>query len=188
MKVSAVNSCEIPLSLGNGSKSEDIGEGVVDLTIEGFEDVKSPIPRTVIKYGCILITEEEGKVTVDSRFADSKRTCVAVLYDEIPSVVKVRAGHTTLKFHSVFATNINYSDPVAAVQELYLSYQKFNQKELRHSHIKAWKEIWRSGIEIEGYLKLGTAINSSLYYILSNLRPDWTFGISPGGIPFNAYK
>lgn len=39
--------------------------------------------------------------------------------------------------------------------------------------MEAWNNIWSSGIEVGGNLGLAQAINSSLYYILSSVRPDW---------------
>eukprot|EP00028_Trichosphaerium_sp_Am-I-7-wt_P010018 CAMPEP_0168537066 /NCGR_PEP_ID=MMETSP0405-20121227/20057_1 /TAXON_ID=498012 /ORGANISM="Trichosphaerium sp, Strain Am-I-7 wt" /LENGTH=440 /DNA_ID=CAMNT_0008565459 /DNA_START=476 /DNA_END=1798 /DNA_ORIENTATION=+ len=49
------------------------------------------------------------------------------------------------------------------------------------------KIVWSRGIDIEGNLTLAAAINSSLYDIVSNMRPDWPYSTSPGGIANNAY-
>jgi len=44
--------------------------------------------------------------------------------------------------------------------------------------------LWNSGkIDIEGNLELSQAVHGSMYYILSSIRADWPYGLSPGGLP-----
>lgn len=51
-----------------------------------------------------------------------------------------------------------------------------------HSHINAWADIWQSGYRIEGRMDVARAVNSSLYAILSSVRTDRPFSLSPGGL------
>jgi trehalose/maltose hydrolase-like predicted phosphorylase len=58
-------------------------------------------------------------------------------------------------------------------------------------HIEEWNRVWKSGIEVQsinGNLNLSRAINSSLYYILSSVRDDWPYSLSPGGLSSNDYN
>jgi trehalose/maltose hydrolase-like predicted phosphorylase len=45
-----------------------------------------------------------------------------------------------------------------------------------------------SGFEIGGDLALSQVVNASLYYILSSIRSDWDFSLSPGGLASNSYN
>ena len=50
-------------------------------------------------------------------------------------------------------------------------------------HTAAWLARSNDGrIEVAGDLPLAQAINASLYYIRSSIRPDWYYGMSPGGL------
>lgn len=58
-----------------------------------------------------------------------------------------------------------------------------SKSNLLQSHKDAWKYIWNSGkIDIEGNLELSQAVYGSMYYILSSIRSDWPYGLSPGGL------
>ena len=55
-------------------------------------------------------------------------------------------------------------------------------------HITAWDDRWKNGrIEIDGDLALAQVVNSSLYFLLSAIREDWAYGLSPGGLASSAY-
>jgi trehalose/maltose hydrolase-like predicted phosphorylase len=47
--------------------------------------------------------------------------------------------------------------------------------------------VW-SGRQVVGDLHLAQALNSSLYAVRSSIRPDWPYGLSPGGLASNAYE
>eukprot|EP01104_Vermistella_antarctica_P001171 TRINITY_DN1122_c0_g2_i1.p1 TRINITY_DN1122_c0_g2~~TRINITY_DN1122_c0_g2_i1.p1 ORF type:complete len:762 (+),score=197.59 TRINITY_DN1122_c0_g2_i1:344-2287(+) len=56
------------------------------------------------------------------------------------------------------------------------------------SHVGAWAALWAEGrIEVVGDRQLSQTLNSTMYYLLSAIREDWNFGISPGGIANMAY-
>ena len=57
---------------------------------------------------------------------------------------------------------------------------------LRAAHEAAWKARSANGrIEVEGELALALALNASLYFIRASIRPDWPYGLSPGGLASN---
>ena len=59
---------------------------------------------------------------------------------------------------------------------------------LRATHAAAWDAEWEGGIEIAGNLTIAASVNSSLYYILAATRPDWPYGLSPGGLARDDYE
>jgi trehalose/maltose hydrolase-like predicted phosphorylase len=58
---------------------------------------------------------------------------------------------------------------------------------LKSEHILEWSRVWSSGLEVQGDLHLARALNSSLYYILSSIRDDWDYSLSPGSLSSDAY-
>lgn len=66
------------------------------------------------------------------------------------------------------------------------------RENLYESHIQAWKSIWdQAGIEIQGtpdILPLQQTTNTSLYWILSSIRDDWPWSLSPGSLASNGYN
>lgn len=60
---------------------------------------------------------------------------------------------------------------------------------LFQNHLSEYHElIDHSGFEISGDLNLAQVVNASLYYILSSIRSDWDFSLSPGGLASNSYN
>jgi trehalose/maltose hydrolase-like predicted phosphorylase len=56
------------------------------------------------------------------------------------------------------------------------------------THTAAWLNRWEQGrVEVEGDLALAQSVNASLYFLLSSMREDWKFGISPGGLAHPDY-
>jgi trehalose/maltose hydrolase-like predicted phosphorylase len=43
-------------------------------------------------------------------------------------------------------------------------------------------------VQIGGNLTIASTVNASLYYILSATRPDWQYGLSPGGLARDDYE
>ena len=49
-------------------------------------------------------------------------------------------------------------------------------------HMAAWAALWQSGYEITGRDDVAVAVNASLYAMLSAVRDDFDFSLSPGGL------
>ena len=43
-------------------------------------------------------------------------------------------------------------------------------------------------VQIGGNLTIASTVNASLDYILSATRPDWQYGLSPGGLARDDYE
>ena len=53
---------------------------------------------------------------------------------------------------------------------------------LHASHTAGWASLWESGYEIEGRFYVARAVNTSMYSMLSAIRADFDFSLSPGGL------
>jgi protein-glucosylgalactosylhydroxylysine glucosidase len=59
---------------------------------------------------------------------------------------------------------------------------------LLSSHAQAWGALWSGGIEFQGRSDLQKASNASMYAILSTVREDRPYSLSPGGLGTNGYN
>lgn len=113
---------------------------------------------------------------------------VAVVFNAIPDTLSVMANtEQVFYFISAFRSTLDSDDPLTAAIQDYENAVSLADT-LRDTHIEAWESIWVSGIEVAGNLPLAQAINSSLYYILSSVRADWPWSLSPGGLSSEAYN
>eukprot|EP01084_Bolivina_argentea_P215462 365804_1 len=65
------------------------------------------------------------------------------------------------------------------------------QNKWLQQHINEWEmNIWSKGrIDIiDNNITMSSNVYASLYYIISSIRNDWCFGISPGSLATNGYK
>jgi len=78
----------------------------------------------------------------------------------------------------------DYNDLVASM----------NSSVIARTHQDAWLQLWSTRIELQGNTgddvarAVASAVNSSMYYLLSAARNDWPFATSPGGIANRAYQ
>ena len=60
---------------------------------------------------------------------------------------------------------------------------------LHASHVEEWAAaLWSSGIEIAGRADVARAVNASLYAILSSLRVERVYSLSPGSLATDFYE
>jgi protein-glucosylgalactosylhydroxylysine glucosidase len=176
----------VRLELVNGTASTDIG----------FEDVPFG-GRVRAQFGYISETEEPT----------SERVGVAVISTELQEL-RVRqhgvgdifafktVANTTLEVPPVSGSGQQQqpsrNDVVTAAAVAFGRYAAMESRALLALHESAWEEIWKAGVSVEAAPKannsVAVAINASLYYILTAVRDDWQYGISPGGIANNAYN
>ncbi|EGC35268.1 hypothetical protein DICPUDRAFT_97948 [Dictyostelium purpureum] len=114
-------------------------------------------------------------------------TSVAIATSGVPSQTIVPANTVkTFYFITSLYTNIESSDYVDLCSQMYVK-GVGSQEDLLDIHKDSWAQVWDSGIEIGGNLPLAQIVNTSLYYILSSVRADWPFGLSPGSLSSNGY-
>lgn len=125
----------------------------------------------------------------------------SIVLPEIPHGDKVGVGvaaidvpasltaehNTTFFFLATIRTTIEAADPPgAALADLQAAVVQATQ--LQGEHVAAWAALWQAGVEIAGRDDVAMAVNASLYYIISSVREDRTFSLSPGGLASNAYS
>eukprot|EP01094_Clydonella_sp_ATCC50884_P002669 TRINITY_DN1202_c0_g1_i3.p1 TRINITY_DN1202_c0_g1~~TRINITY_DN1202_c0_g1_i3.p1 ORF type:complete len:630 (+),score=83.51 TRINITY_DN1202_c0_g1_i3:230-2119(+) len=144
-----------------------------------FEEVPTGNPSLVATAGPIVQTETPS----------SSQVQVGVCTTSVPSSISLAPGERrSMFFLTTFSTSLEEEDPAASAIALHDRFSRSSPTALRLSHVAAWRRLWRSGIEVRGNVTVAQSVNSSLYEIISSVRDDWPFGISPGGIATNAYN
>lgn len=165
----------LELSLNSGGPSSDIDFNFVRRgVVANATNVAAPYS---LFSGAILVTETPGSPIVQ----------VAYCTTEVPPRVKIECGQT-LFFLTTFYTSLEEEYSPTAAEELY-SECALSASELSQYHREEWRLLWESGrLEIVGNSILAGKVNASLYELFSNVRDDWSYGMSPGGISSNAYN
>lgn len=123
--------------------------------------------------------------TLVPELPNGPQTVVGITYNSMPVIPPTPPGSVAIYPYFVTAyTDMESSSPAPDSQALYN--ETINSYgTLFSSHRKAWSSLWASRVEIGGNLALAQVINSSLYYILSSIRSDWPWSLSPGGLASN---
>lgn len=121
----------------------------------------------------------------ESEFTSTQKVCVAG--DTVPLQVTVSKAESgkVITFVTATRTSLDAADGdvfSAALSDYNNAVKLAEDGDLWSSHVAAWAEIWKSGVEVQGRPDVGIAINSSLFAILSSVRDDWPHGLAPGGM------
>eukprot|EP00756_Hemistasia_phaeocysticola_P051172 Hpha_TRINITY_DN26354_c0_g1::TRINITY_DN26354_c0_g1_i1::g.9347::m.9347 len=125
-------------------------------------------------------------------------TSLTVLCTEADApIVHANANEGVQKFSflTVVVTSLNSTDPRKDARAVYTAAQE-DAESLFASHAAEWHQraeggsiqIGWEGTGSDAALFLAGALNASLYAIRSAIRPDWPYGLSPGGLASNAYN
>jgi len=116
------------------------------------------------------------------------RTSISTVSSLVPTTFSV-TGRQKQTFYLLTAirTNLDSSNPEVDARTDFSSASGATS-ELFSTHVEAWKTIWEARLEVEGDLRLAQVINGSMYYILSSIRDDWPYSISPGSLSSNGYN
>jgi len=118
-------------------------------------------------------------------------TTLAMVCTAAPaSPVSVAPGTTkTLYFITAIVTSLNSTNPQADAASVWYRPAVAGAGALFGAHAAAWATRWEQGsLEAAGDLRLAQSLNASLYAIRASIRPDWPYGLSPGGLASNAYE
>lgn len=74
--------------------------------------------------------------------------------------------------------NMQFGDVNTKATELFVS-SKSNEGNLLQSHVDAWKELWKSGIEVSGDQSLSNIVKSSQYCTYLSDFPHSRYIIKP---------
>ena len=118
---------------------------------------------------------------------------LAVVATALPpsKMVSISGPGVTLPFIAAIRSSIETSEPglsAAAEGDFAAASAAAAAGTLWASHVEAWEStVWSSGIELDRK-DAAKAANSSLYSILSSMRPDRPFSSSPGGLAQDCYN
>eukprot|EP00755_Sulcionema_specki_P018289 Sspe_Gene.1148::Locus_392_Transcript_1_1_Confidence_1.000_Length_2517::g.1148::m.1148/K22078/PGGHG, ATHL1; protein-glucosylgalactosylhydroxylysine glucosidase len=124
-------------------------------------------------------------VTVGSEADVAPKTVSLVL----PSVVQrltLRNGTVVPYFATLRSSDDSLSPAAAAVADL-VAVSEVPQSKVAEEHIEGWALLWSGGFEADR-IDVARAVNASLYFILSSLRSDVHFSLSPGGLASDGYR
>lgn len=102
--------------------------------------------------------------------------------------ITLRKGQTaTLWAVGAQCSSAQFADPIneADRQVIYAASQGLTPLISRHE--KAWSELWRGRVEIEGYERLALLVNSALYNLYSSIRAGSRHSIPPMGLTSAKY-
>eukprot|EP00794_Sanderia_malayensis_P018525 gene18525-20383_t len=133
--------------------------------------------------------------TNESESSNVPKVDVAVVYNPANAQEKLKIEKSTewktFYFLTAISNSLEGSDPRGKALDEFIKaikLMKTDYSQFFNSHKQHWKEIWESGnVQANGNLKLGQAINSSMYYIISSICATWPYGLSPGGLPSDGY-
>jgi len=102
---------------------------------------------------------------------------------------KIRAGET-YRFSIVGSsiTSAHDEDPLNEAERLTIFAKLQGTDRLIEFHEKAWSEIWKSDIQIEGDPQSQQDVHSMLYHLYSFTREGTTFSLSPMGLSGLGYN
>jgi hypothetical protein len=129
---------------------------------------------------------------------DLDHTAVVLLTTRLPAygLLPVYRTGLTYAFLTVAVTSLDFPAgtpltalAVAAARQYELAAAVAGTGSLFALHATAWRDgLWRKGIDVEGKEEVARVTRSSLYSLLSLVRADWPFGISPGGLSSPCYN
>ena len=130
------------------------------------------------------------------------KTNVSLVYSVPPDNLHVRGGQgggTTLRVLSSFASNLTEAGgtPFEAAAAAHAAALATTPADLYAEHCKAWERLYSSALgggrlDVRGpsgeATRLTRVVGASLYAILSAVRTDAPYGLSPGGLSTDGYK
>ena len=121
----------------------------------------------------------------------SQEIILSLCTPSLPVTITIpSSSYRTFYYLTTIRTNLDgdSQSPWLDVSVDYLTYQ-YEETRLYHFHVESWANLWRKGgISIGGNLYLSQVVNTSQYWILSSIRSDWEWGLSPGSLASNGYN
>lgn len=188
LELSAVSSVNQQVNLVEGS-----GDDSSDLLIDNKNTEDGEF---TVLTGSTTAEEFDGSGTIPISIAYSTFNSSVSLKAGIPStfytIVAVRTGGDC-NYNSSDNSCQNSADYVSQLSALSLSDAKEALENLEggtffEDHVSTFADLFESGIEIAGRQDVARAVNSSIYYLLSAIRADTFYSLSPGGLASNSYN
>lgn len=102
---------------------------------------------------------------------------------------QVKAGETyTYSVAGTSITSAHHDDPLNEAERLTIYAKLEGRERLLNFHRKAWDELWKSDIIIEGDPQSQQDVHSMLYHLYSFVREGTSYSISPMGLSGLGYN
>ena len=163
--------------------------------------VNNSISSTTAKHLTVKLMEEPP---ANSTMKPVLPTAIAQVFDQVPTVITLsnnnnnndnNNNNNVNTFLAVYKTTIEKTKDVLDTNKILEKAKKeleffstIPSDKLKEQHIDAWDKMFQSGIDIQGNATVAKTVNSSLSYILSAIREDQPFGLSPGGLARGDYN
>ena len=122
----------------------------------------------------------------------------------VPSILHLTPQSPRAIFFTVLATSIEFPGNAASIadvesraMQIFADASSQFSAALFAEHVESWAELYDSGIDItpddtatpiNRGVDIALHANSSLYYLYSSIRDDWSPGVSPGGASTQNYQ
>ena len=102
---------------------------------------------------------------------------------------EIQAGET-YRFAVVGSTlaSVHNNDPHNEAERLSIYAKLEGIERLESSHLRAWNELWKSDIQIEGDITSQKAVRSAIYHLYSFARKGTAYSLSPMGLSGLGYN
>ena len=159
------------------SFSNNAGRASSDVNMTAVECPSSSLANMTCESGWTQLAEHNSSLirVVSVHFASANS-------------LSVQPGQSlTYLYPTVLLTSLESDEDLSDAVELFEQLYSVRAQWLEQ-HLSAWASIWKEGrIDIVGNDSVAAAVYSSMYYIMSSLREDWTFGLSPGSLSSDDY-
>lgn len=162
------------------------------------DDHRGSAPVDGARYGSDVRVQEGLVVKAESAAANCTR--VGMAWRPVPASLPSVAPGANAYFTYVAAIRTDLEGDVhggaagsvagAARNDLAAAEAAAKAGTLAAEHEAAWAELWRHAVEVShpgGSSELGEQVRASQYELFSNVRDDWDWPASPGGLATNGY-
>ena len=171
--VNSTYTTKIDLNVNEGSNSGDIS-AVDTYNITSF-------PKTIVGRKFSTLLAESYLTNVSD---------ISVVSDFVPNSVILDKSSPCQSFIFVYAVSLEGANEAKKALSEYYAAKNVTSEQLLDEHKQAWSDLGPTKrITLETCnVELKQTIFSSLYYLLSSIRSDWHYSLSPGGLASNGYN
>jgi trehalose/maltose hydrolase-like predicted phosphorylase len=153
--------------LKKGFRSEDDSINLSVQTKNGIEIVESSIIQL------------SPTLDIEKKAFDNKT--VAKISEKISFPVNENEKYEFTKYTCVY-TSLDLNDPMVSAQEGVKEMSKAGFSSLYQAHKKAWNELWKTDIVVEGEPEIQQIVHSFMFYLLESLCEENQWSVGPGGL------
>ncbi|CAF1685736.1 unnamed protein product [Rotaria magnacalcarata] len=202
-----------PLNQTHNPETKCTGGGGVEIDVEFTLNSNLSTSSMYVYEGILLSRDDRDRLIY-----------VTICTQQSKELNQTLTISSRIQFISTLASSIDFGpNPIDQMTVTLEAINRFDEaltkkNDLFNEHVQAWRNLWKSGIDIEPMndqpfviprivldtdsngendtvitifsrsLDIAQHVNSSMYYLLSSSRDDWPYGISPGGLASQSYS